>query len=332
MTRRLIIFAALCAALLVGGCGSSSLRPQSPATKAKLIQKAIQACPKAANGAGHMGACAPPSVGLHRLGTFRIPAGPIYPDRSNNDPTSNVAGIARDGHPALVVKINQGTGFIDRTAAAMLNLARRHGLAVGGYDFVEDYDAAEAYVFVKQLRAVGACSGRGVLPPTLDVEYGAFSYSGLAHMEAIVRRSCGRVKDYTGAWYWTPHAGCRWPAGTPAWLSGYPFAPIPCGLPRALYLEHQFTSDGCDGASCGVDLTRFNGTMAQFRAFAHIASPKPKPNPRRAVLLHRRAVLRVLLTRHRCRTGHAKPARYRSACRTWLHEGQIVNRQLKGTT
>jgi hypothetical protein len=59
--------------------------------------------------------------------------------------------------------------------------------------------------------------------------------------------------------------------------------------------------------------------------------PKPKPKPSRVVLLHRRAVLRADLTRRRCRTGHAKPARYWTLCNVWLREGAQVNRELRRT-
>ena len=64
--------------------------------------------------------------------------------------------------------------------------------------------------------------------------------------------------------------------------------------------------------------------------------PKPKPKPPSNAQLkaeldghyHYRAILRGLLTAHRCRTGHAKPARYRSACRVWFRQGAATNRAI----
>jgi lysozyme len=64
-----------------------------------------------------------------------------------------------------------------------------------------------------------------------------------------------------------------------------------------------------------------------------ILTPEPKPVSFRPALLHRRAVLRRDLTRHRCRVApyHGR-GRYHAICARWLREGAQVNRGLTQTS
>jgi hypothetical protein len=270
--RRLL--APLIAAVLIAGCGGSSHLTGNAALRASL-----QSCPQAAAGHGSMGACAPKS----KLGLTapRSIGGPLFPDRSNNDPCYCGQAIRAQGQVGLVVKANQGTGFVDSTAVGMVQSARGAGLAVGMYDFDQDYTVAEAQVFVSRLHAAGIWPwSTNTFPAYLDVEFGSFSYSGLRAQVSYLRSQGYRVGIYTGDWYWGPHAGCQWPAGVSAWLSGYPNAPVPCGEgsrdPATGYNVHQFTSTP-------IDLNVYLGSRAQFQTFVHASvppKPKPKPHPK----------------------------------------------------
>ncbi len=201
-------------------------------------------------------------------------------DLSNNDPASyaQLAQMRRHGVAAVILKANQGTGFIDGTFVRMARAARQLGLVVCGYDFVSTYTAAEAYTFINTLRAAGIWSfTRHTCPPTLDVEYGNATRSGIQNMLQILWRSYHRAQTYTGNWYWS-RLGCWWPYGVTGWLSGYPYAPVPCGLPLAHYLVHQYTDRGFNGAFSS-DLSWFRGTISQWRTYVNAPATRPATKP-----------------------------------------------------
>lgn len=295
------LLACIAALLALAGCGAAThlALPTTPVT-----------CPAAASGHGYPGACAPPRLGLSLPQTV---AGPKYPDRSNNDPCYCGAQIRAQGYVGLIVKANQGTGFIDGTAAGMIQSARKAGLAVGLYDFDQDYTVAEARVFVARARALGIYpTTPNTFPLYFDVEFGSFSYPGLLAQIAYVHSQGYRVGIYTGQWYWTPHAGCRWPQDVTAWLSGYPTAPVPCGTRG--YNAHQFTATP-------IDLSIYLGSTASFHAFVHATPPTP-PKPRlvcfgHGATPHARACQPILrLYAHQSGAAAATTrALHRNACR-----------------
>lgn len=228
------------------------------------------------------GQAAPPSHCAHVLGgclprpreqnAADITATNQGPDLSNNDPVYGDgawAGIARRSAFA-VFKVSEGTGFIDSTAAPMTSYARRHGLVVGGYDFLHvcgDDAASEARLFVSRLRADGLIGPR-TLPPVADAEYGGSgcnARSWLLTWAQTVRAQTGRwPMIYTGAWWWQPHVGCWWP-GSLAWISGYGVAYpyMPCG--RSQLDMWQFTDAGFNGATTS-DMSVWRDGVTAFRA------------------------------------------------------------------
>lgn len=322
----------LCSAIapVLAGCGTQTHPAKSPRPASCNLPV----------GSGHMGACAPSSFtkGAQKFPT-QAQGGLTFSDRSNNDPTTNLTAIRRAGHPAIYLKAIEGTGFTDRTFAPSAAAAKRAGVAPGGYDFVRTYSAREAYLFVARLRAAGTCGAKNTLPPALDIEAGVATRSGVANMVQILRRSCGRVALYTGLWYWNPYLGQFWPgASTAAWISGYPNIIGRTGY-RAVAI-HQFTDRGCDGASCGVDLNRWQGTAASLRAFINATPAKPERHPRPPqkakhhrkplpaalhALYHQRAVVARLQRRHHC----SRRPRSRAACAHWKLEQHQLNHKIR---
>lgn len=331
MLNRLAALAvALLTAVLVAACGSQAHPPKT----VKLSPSVVKACPEALHGQGTMGGCAPPEPVKPKLllkakASSTGSGGITYPDRSNNDPTYNMAAIKRAGHPAIVLKVNQGVGFLDSTFYYAAKAAKRAGVCVGGYDFDQEYTAAEAYTFIARLHAAGIDrSTPCTLPPTLDVEYGAFSASGLEHQIDILMRTYGRVNIYTGCWYITGHLGARWFANVSAWISGYPFASACPGIPGSRFSQHQYTDHGYDGVGF-VDMTEWRGSSAAFKSFTQTG---PTPGQIRAAkvraLRKQEALRRELhgdIQRHDCRPGqHATPRSYHTVCGRWLREGNAA--------
>lgn len=322
----LVAFAVL--VLAVAACGGSQHLPKgalggAPAQHHPLAT-ARQACPNATSGNGSMGACAPTSVGLsapHALVGGRLGANsqPSFVDLSNNDPCYCAVALRKAGYKGEIDKANQGTGFIDSTFVAMIKGARAAHLAVGGYDFDETYSVAEAKVFVSQLRAAGITPhGHDEFPAVFDVEYGAFSLAGLQAQIAYVRHQGYRVEVYTGGWYWTAHAGCTW-VGVPAWLAGYPDAPIFCGLSSSLYADHQFTDhatiDGSHSSDASVHVT---GSWA-----AEINAPLSK-HARRQIKTAKVARSRNEIRMRRQHCGHIPASRRRDRARCSIERKRIT--------
>lgn len=307
--------------LIFTGCGGSSSNKTTAA-----------ACLAASHGHGQIGACAPPQVHA-RLAPFRSSGGITYPDLSNNDPCICGGALRAHGHPGEIDKANQGTGFIDGTFLGMIADAKRHGLAVGGYDFDQDYTVAEVYLFINRLHAAGIWrSTPNTFPPTLDVEYGNASRAGLEHQIAVLFRVYGRVQVYTGAWYWFPHFGCWIPRGVSFWLAGYPNAPLLCGLAEYRFVSHQYTDHGFNGGNYS-DMSVWRGSAASFAAFvqaprAHI-EPKPSVlHARLARALYLQKILRREIAKHGGSHGPPHPRRYAHAWHHWINEGRALIRQI----
>ena len=353
MHRRIAALAVALCCLLLAACGTS----HHPTPLQKLPPSVKHACPEALAGQGAMGECLPakpqkvgalapgaasPLLGVHAASASS--GGLTFPDFSNNDPCVCGAELRAHGHVGEIDKANQGTGFLDGTFVGMVADAYRHQLAVGGYDFDQDYTAAETYTFVRQLEAAGIHRNTPrTFPPTLDVEFGLASRAGLEHQLAVLFRVYGRAQIYTGAWYWLPHFGCWVPPHVVFWISGYPIASLLCGLSPVLWLSHQFTDHGYTGAGQQpfADMSVFRGSAAQFASYTHTGNPKPTRRQLEEQLWHlyreragvqsKTQTLSVLLTRHACRPPHhATPKSYhRRACPAWKAEGDASHQHLK---
>jgi len=321
--RRLVTF--MVPVVLLAGCGT---------TTHHATHLSVPAC---AVPVGHAssGACAPAGI----LAAARAPhPGALLGasrsiqivDLSNNDPIYDMHPLARFGIRGMWLKVNEGTGFTDRTFSPMVRSARAAGIPVGGYDFVRNYSASEAYLFVNRLRATGTCTGRNTLPPVLDIEAGQASQGGVQIMVNIVRRECGRVTIYTGLWYWIPQLGRWWPVGVSAWISGYPNI-----VDHANYngvAVHQFTDRGYNGVS-SADLSTWQGSTAGYARFVasipvhrhHSRGYLRRRDVRHLHALYRqRTALRGYIRRFGC---HKRP--HRGHCGAHLAQGAAVGREIR---
>lgn len=322
MLVRLQLGALLLVALVVAGCGSTKTVTTTVTRSAPLTAPSV-ACPQAADGSGTMGACAPSSLVPPTASPPTASRIAPYPDLSNNDPASCSQMKKIAARSKLVyLKVNQGTGFTDQTFRPMLRCARKYGMSVGGYDFVSQYTVAEARHFTALLKQAGLTrEAAKTAPPTLDIEYGNATRSGVQQMVNYVKKQFGRVNIYTGNWYWA-RLGCWWPKGVPAWLAGYPTASPVCGLPSRLYTQHQYADNAFNGAFPS-DMNVWRGSQAAFSTFIRERVPShaamvwcrrlnayrhdryhgKRVSARRTYLANARA--KLLAKRHvKCKYGH----------------------------
>lgn len=172
-------------------------------------------------------------------------------------------------------KASEGTGWTDPEWARNAASARAAGVLVGGYHYyLNAYDPIEqARHFVRVLNRQP-----GDLPPAADFEdtKTPAKPEDMRRFLVEVERLTGvRPVIYTGAWWWD---SSRMPARVP-WASSYPLwiASYRAGAPALpddwrTWAIHQYTSSG-PGRSFGagsdaLDMNRFNGTLADLRAFA----------------------------------------------------------------
>jgi GH25 family lysozyme M1 (1,4-beta-N-acetylmuramidase) len=249
-------------------------------------------------------------------------------DLSNNDPSFGQWSTIRKHESFVYFKVNEGTGFIDHTAAQMAREARAAGLLVGGYDFQHVCGAnpvAEARTFINAARADRLLSGPGVLPPTADFElsFGVCNASAWLRAWSNEVRKFAKDDVYSDPGFFVPEVGCFSDAdyGWVADLGG--FVPL-CGLHTVF---HQYSWAAWDGVA-HVDGDVFLGSYAQLQALASQTPAKPAHvQPTKPQLTKRILELRADLTRHHCRTIHGKRA-FR-LCPRWAREGKEAHRALK---
>ena len=258
------------------------------------------------------------------------PAGQTGLDLSNNDPSYGHWATIRRHDSFVYLKVSEGTGFVDGTAARMAREAHAAGLLVGGYDFLHvcgDNPVGEAWVFIDAARRDGLVAGRGVLPATADFELGTGCNAGAwlrAWSDTIRRLTHDAV--YSDLGYYLPEVRCFTDADY-GWVADLSAFQTLCNL-RTVFQQYSWAAwNGVGHADGDV----FRGSYQQLQALAGITPPTPPaPKPNRAALLRLRNVLRADLTRHRCRvTPYHGRGKYHKVCARWLAEGAAVNKQLR---
>lgn len=183
----------------------------------------------------------------------------------------NWSSVKAAGKQFAIIRVSDGTGFLDPKFVTNWKNAKAAGLAVGAYQFFRpNQDAtAQADLFVNQLNAVGF--GANDLPPVIDVEVtGGVSGSTVA---ARVNTWLNRVKSRTGrlpALYTSPGFWSSIGNPTPSLLPyiwdahwGVSCPSLPPAWPRLRFW--QYSSKGSvSGISGDVDLDIYNGTLTEL--------------------------------------------------------------------
>ena len=157
------------------------------------------------------------------------------PDVSGYQRGINAAAIKAAGHAFVIVKATQGTGYTSPACAEQVASARRAGIPVGLYHFLDGTDpAAQAAHF---LAVAGPLTRPGDLPLVFDYETnpgsgGSPTHATLDAMRQTVRAAGHRTMTYTYPAWWaaTGDSSCQACASDPLWLARYgpvPTAPQP---------------------------------------------------------------------------------------------------------
>lgn len=200
-------------------------------------------------------------------------------DLSNNnaDPIS-FPQLKRDGVFGVLLKVSEGSSFLDPTFTLRAARARAAGLHVGGYHFARTNGPAvrQAQRFCRQLGEVG----RRDLHPALDLETndGRLAPDALLEWARTFGAEVHRLTGQRVLWYTYPGflAEQRWqhPPGNGAglWIADYgPNDGTDHGVPASAtspwrrYVAHQYTSVGSvAGVNGNVDLSHARSRRAML--------------------------------------------------------------------
>ena len=186
------------------------------------------------------------------------------------------------------VKATEGTNYTNPYFASDSAAVKADKMARGAYHFARPAAgtasaAAQARHFVA---AAGKLDGRGDLPPVLDLEVtGGLGVSALVAWTRTylteVERLTGRTPMvYTSPGFWKSGMGNSTAfTGYPLWIATWGPKPILAGG-WTRYTFWQYTDKATLAGMAGpLDMSVFNGTVAELRALANDA-PAPPPAPK----------------------------------------------------
>jgi lysozyme len=172
------------------------------------------------------------------------------------------------------IRVSDGVTYKDPKFASNWTNAKAAGVIRGAYQFFRPAQSvtAQANLF---LQAIGTYQP-GDLPPVIDVEAtGGLSPSQIASRVRqwvdIVEQATGVTPIvYTGKYFWRDEVGG--PASfepNPLWIAQYTSKcpDIPSPWTRWMFWQHS-DRGRVDGIQGNVDVNKFNGTLADLRAFA----------------------------------------------------------------
>jgi lysozyme len=226
-------------------------------------------------------------------------------DVSYYQPRVDWAAARKAGVSFAFLRVSDGASFLDPEFAPSWPSAGKAGIVRGPYQFFRPGEdpIAQADLLITTIRAQGGLQP-GDLPPVLDVE--VTDDIPVARIRAGMRRWLDRVEGafgrrpmiYTSPGFWDGLGAEATFARYPLWVAHWETA---CpGVPGA-WTTWTFwqTTDHAEipGIPGAVDRDRFNGTLAELRAFAGAAEPapakprapsKPRPAPKSAKRPHAR--------------------------------------------
>jgi len=186
--------------------------------------------------------------------------------------TINWSQVKAAGKAFAIVRVSDGTTFMDPKFATNWRGAKAAGLVVGAYQFFRPAQdpIKQADIMVEQLKAMGF--GAGDIPPVLDVEAqdGVSDATVAARVNSWLQRvqsRLGRLPSmYTSPGFWS---GLGNPKPSPLpylWVAhwGVSCPSLPPAWGRLRF--HQYSSTGrVSGISGDVDLDYYNGSLAELK-------------------------------------------------------------------
>lgn len=173
-----------------------------------------------------------------------------------------------------ILRVSDGTGFKDPKFATYAAGARAQGILRGAYQFfrpAQDVNAQADLMIAAQAQLAA-----DDLPPTIDVE--APGNLGAATIAARVTQWVNRVKAatgrtpivYTGKYFWRDEVGgSTAQASSALWVAQYTSLCPDLPAPWTRWTFWQYSESGrVAGIPGDVDMDRFNGSLAELRAFA----------------------------------------------------------------
>ena len=193
----------------------------------------------------------------------------------------NWGAVAGAGVKFALIRVSDGTGYIDEKFDANWAGAQQNGVVRGVYQFFRSNDdpIAQADLLLARMGPLGP----GDLPPVADVEStdGVDNGTRAARLHAWldhIQQATGVVPMiYTGGYFWQDNVGQDF-SQYPLWHAGYTGGSCPSTIANQWpdWKMWQFTSSGSvAGIGGNVDENRFNGSEADLQAFTH-ANQQPR--------------------------------------------------------
>ncbi|TNF38393.1 MAG: hypothetical protein EP329_00560 [Deltaproteobacteria bacterium] len=187
--------------------------------------------------------------------------------------TINWASVKNAGVKFAIIRISDGTNYIDEKFPTNWSSAKAQGILRGAYQFFRPGQdpIAQADVLISKLNTYG----KGELPPVIDVE--VTDGQSPATVAARVGQWLNRVKSqlgvtpmiYTGSYFWESNVASAAYASYPLWIAHWTTGCPSIPHQWSDWKFHQYSSDGTvSGISGRVDVNHFNGSLAQLQAWA----------------------------------------------------------------
>ncbi|MDD9149346.1 GH25 family lysozyme [Sporolactobacillus sp. CQH2019] len=196
----------------------------------------------------------------------------------------------KDGIYGVVVKLTEGTSYVNPTASCDVSNAKSAGLVVSAYHFARFNNASEAAQeaghFVSEARKLGLSSGTRMV---LDIEVplaGNMTANSLAFFSVVNKGGFKNVAIYTYVPFMKAHLDAsKFPN---KWLAGYP-----------AHVDFKHPSVGSCGAWQYTDKLHLRGISGTFDCsidyaglFTKVSSVKSTPAPKPAPVTVRQYVVK----------------------------------------
>ena len=205
-------------------------------------------------------------------------------DVSYYQPNIDWTKVRNDGVRYAFIRVSDGLGTIDTKFEQHWAGSRAAGILHGAYQYFRPSQdpIAQADLLLSKIGTPAPDD----LPPVIDVETtSGLSASAVAtrvkqwidHVEAAIGV---RPIIYTGFYFWRDQVGApSFAAPYPRWHAQYTSAACPnIPSPWTSWAFWQYTDSGTvAGISGGVDVNRFNGTMAELLALTAGGGTPPEP-------------------------------------------------------